>query len=124
MGEGSADPALYHSPVMAMYQSRPIPTRTELRRTPDPVFVPGDRVQLLRAPGQMPGHRALDGARGTVVRASGGRVVVELDEAYMASGLAQKIFNSYPGELRRIERVGKLGADDLFADDQEDVEEE
>src|SRR4029077_15485083 len=38
MGEGSADPALFHSPVMAMYQSRPIPTRNELHRTPDPVF--------------------------------------------------------------------------------------
>jgi hypothetical protein len=124
MGEGSADRALYHSPVMAMYQSRPIPTRNELHRTPDPVFEPGDRVQLLRAPGQMPGHQALDGARGTVVRVSGGRVVLELDEEYMASGLVQKIFNSYPGELRKIERVGKLGSDDLFADDQEDVEEE
>jgi hypothetical protein len=58
------------------------------------------------------------------VRVSGGRVVLELDEEYMASGLVQRIFNSYPGELRKIERVGKLGSDDLFADDQEDVEEE
>jgi hypothetical protein len=72
----------------------------------------------------MPGHQALDGARGTVARVSGSRVVVELDKEYMASGLPQKLFNSYPGELRQIERVGRLGADDLFADDQEDAEQE
>ena len=67
----------------------------------------------------MPGHDALDGALGTVVRVSGGRVVLEMDEEYVASGLAQRIFYSYPGELERIERVGRMGGDDLFADDQE-----
>ena len=48
-----------------------------------------------------------------------GRVVLDMDHTYVASGLVQKQFYSFRGELERIERVGRMGAVDLFADDQE-----
>lgn len=104
---------------MAMYDNPPIPTRGPLHRQDDPDLLPGDRVRLRRSPGTMPGHAALDGKRGTVLRVTPGRVVLEMDEPYVASGLEQRIFYSYPGELDEIERVGRMGATDLFADDQD-----
>ena len=104
---------------MAMYDNPPIPTRRPLERDGDPDLLPGDRVRLRRAPGTMPGHGALDGKRGTVLRVTPGRVVLEMDEPYLASGLEQRIFYSYPGELDEIVRVGRMGATDLFADDQD-----
>ena len=104
---------------MAMYDNPPIATRNAVAHEVDPVLQLGDRVRLKRNPGTMPGHDALDGALGTVVRMAPGRVVLDMDHEYVASGLVQKQFYSYPGELERIERVGRMGAVDLFADDQE-----
>ena len=99
---------------MAMYDNPPIATRKAVVHEGDPKLQVGDRVRLKRNPGTMPGHDALDGALGTVVRIFPGRVVLDMDHEYVASGLV-----SYPGELERIERVGRMGAVDLFADDQE-----
>lgn len=104
---------------MAMYDNPPIATRNDVAHEVDPELQVGDRVRLKRNPGTMPGHDALDGALGTVVRIVPGRVVLDMDHEYVASGLVQKQFYSYPGELERIERVGRMGAVDLFADDQE-----
>ena len=104
---------------MAMYDNPPIATRKPVVHEGDPELQVGDRVRLKRNPGTMPGHDALDGALGTVVRIAPGRVVLDMDHEYVASGLVQKQFYSYPGELERIERVGRMGAVDLFADDQE-----
>lgn len=104
---------------MAMYENPPIATRRPVAQDEDPQLQVGDRVRLKRSPGTMPGHDALDGALGTVVHVAPGRVVLDMDHEYVASGLVQKQFYSYPGELERIERVGRMGAVDLFADDQE-----
>lgn len=52
---------------------------------------------------------------------AGRSVVLELDRPYMASGTAQKRYYSYPGELELIPRVGRMGATDLFANDEEPV---
>jgi hypothetical protein len=104
---------------MAMYDNPPIPTRKPVAHEGDPELEVGDRVRLKRTPGTMPGHEALDRATGTVIRVVPGRVVLEMDHEYVASGLVQRQFYSFPGELERIERVGRMGAVDLFADDQE-----
>ena len=104
---------------MAMYDNPPIATRNAVAHEVDPELQVGDRVRLKRNPGTMPGHDALDGALGTVVRMPPAASCWTWIDEYVASGLVQKQFYSYPGELERIERVGRMGAVDLFADDQE-----
>ena len=72
----------------------------------------GDRVRIV---GRNSPRR---GDVGTVVRVAGRSVVLELDRPYMAVGTPQRLYYSYPGELEQIPRVGRMGAQDLFADDE------
>jgi hypothetical protein len=58
------------------------------------------------------------GETGTVAHVAGRSVVLELDRPYMAAGTPQRLYYSYPGELEAIPRVGRMGAQDLFADDE------
>ena len=44
---------------------------------------------------------------------------MELDEPYAVAGRSERLFYSYAGELESIPRVGRMGAEDLFADDEE-----
>jgi hypothetical protein len=76
----------------------------------------GDRVRIVGE--NSPRH----GDLGTVARISGRSVVVELDRPYSAYGTPQRLYYSYPGELDVIPRVGRMGAIDLFADEEEPSE--
>jgi hypothetical protein len=62
------------------------------------------------------------GELGTVARVAGRSVVLALDRPYMAAGTPQKLYYSYPGELELVPRVGRMGAVDLFADEEEPAE--
>jgi hypothetical protein len=73
----------------------------------------GDRVRIVSRTSPKVGET------GGVVRVAGRSVVIELDRPYMAAGTPQRLYYSYPGELELIPRVGKMGAVDLFADDQD-----
>ena len=95
-----------------MYDNTPIETRRPVVRREPPKLQPGDRVRLREG-------RRLAAAKGTVARVAGGSVVLEMDEPYLAGGLTQRTFYSYPFELELIPRVGRMGAEDLFADDEE-----
>jgi hypothetical protein len=44
-------------------------------------------------------------------------VVVEMDHPYAASGTSQRIYYSYPGELELLPRVGRMGAQTLYAEE-------
>jgi hypothetical protein len=55
---------------------------------------------------------------GTVKHVAGRSVVVELDRPYMAAGTPRRLYYSYPGELELVPKVGRMGAVDLFADDE------
>ena len=79
----------------------------------------GDRVRFHRADEAIPGHGPEDGAMGTVQRVNGEAVVVQLDQPFEAAGLTMHTFHSYARELEPIARVGKLGGEDLFADDED-----
>ncbi|MGZ4431320.1 MAG: hypothetical protein ACXVYV_06695 [Gaiellales bacterium] len=107
---------------MAMFDTRPLELRFPVRHPQPPVLEPGDRVRLRRVPGTMPGHRALAGAKGTVEAVHGNRVIVRMDEPYQADCVEQRLFYSYPFELEKIERVGRMGDEDLFADEEEEPE--
>jgi len=109
----------YTLAVMAMYHASPIPTRTPLDRPRTPVLKAGDRVRFRRADEAIPGHGPEDGAMGTVQRVNGEAVVVQLDQPFEAAGLTMHTFHSYARELEPIARVGKLGGEDLFADDED-----
>jgi hypothetical protein len=78
-----------------------------------PVVAPGDRVRIVA------GWSPQLGQTGTVVRVAGRSVQVELDEPYAVAGRSERLFYSYAGELEAIPRVGRMGAADLFADDEE-----
>jgi hypothetical protein len=104
---------------MAMYDAPRIPTRTPLDRPRTPVVKAGDRVRFHRAAEAIPGHGPQDGAMGTVQRVNGDAVVVQLDEPFDAAGLTMHTFHSYARELEPIARVGRLGGEDLFADDED-----
>ncbi len=54
-----------------------------------------------------------------MVRVAGRSVIVELDRAFPVSGTSQRLYYSYAGELEPVARVGRMGAEDLFADDEE-----
>jgi hypothetical protein len=79
----------------------PVPSRM-----PPPQPEPGDRVRLRTT-----------GARGTVIRARGESVVLEMDEAFPVAGFSQRRYYSYPGELELIPRVGKMGSETLYAEE-------
>jgi hypothetical protein len=72
----------------------------------------GDRVRIVgRNSPRLDEH-------GTVKHVSGRSVVVELDRPYMAAGTPRRLYYSYPGELEVVPKVGRMGAVDLFADDE------
>jgi hypothetical protein len=89
------------------------PNRPWLKpRRARPEVAPGDRVRIVA--GYSPQH----GQSGTVVRVAGRSVVVELDAPYDVAGRSQRLFYSYAGELEAYPRVGRMGAQDLFAEDE------
>lgn len=72
----------------------------------------GDRVRIVgRNSPRLDEH-------GTVKHVSGRSVIVELDRPYMATGTPRRLYYSYPGELEVVPKVGRMGAVDLFADDE------
>jgi|1186.fasta_scaffold02859_4 hypothetical protein len=101
---------------MAMYGAKPIPTRTPLERHEPPAVEVGDRVRLRNLLTTDRPVLALEGATGTVSQVSGGRVLVELDEPYVASGVRRRQFWSFADELERARVVGRMGAVELFDD--------
>ncbi|MDX6594216.1 MAG: hypothetical protein QOJ13_3412 [Gaiellales bacterium] len=107
--------------AMAMYDSKPIETRKPIDRRAAPVLAAGDHVRLTGNPGTMPGHVALDGAFGTVLRVVGDSVVLEMDEPFEAGGLTQTVFYSRPSELKKVRVAGRMGSRVLFSDDDEDA---
>ncbi len=72
----------------------------------------GDRVRIVA------GLSPQFGQAGTVVRVAGRSVIVELDQPFAVSGASQRLYYSYAGELEAVARVGRMGAQDLFADDE------
>ncbi len=75
-------------------------------------MAPGDRVRIVgRNSPRLDEH-------GTVKHVSGRSVIVELDRPYMATGTPRRLYYSYPGELEVVPKVGRMGAVDLFADDE------
>jgi len=89
------------------------PDQPTYRLRPDPPKVaPGDRVRIVgRNSPRLDEH-------GTVKRVAGRSVVLELDRPYMATGTPRRLYYSYPGELEIVPKVGRMGAVDLFADDE------
>ena len=89
------------------------PDQPTYRLRPDPPKVaPGDRVRIVgRNSPRLDEH-------GTVKHVAGRSVVVELDRPYMATGTPRRLYYSYPGELEVVPKVGRMGAVDLFADDE------
>jgi hypothetical protein len=97
---------------MAMYDAPAIKTRRPITHEPLPVFGAGDHA------------RRLDGAYGTVVRVHGDSVVLRMDEPFMAAGLSHRLYYSNVHELTKVESVGRMGARDLFQDDEDDQDSE
>jgi hypothetical protein len=87
------------------------PTIKPRRARPD--VAAGDRVRVVA------GLSPQFGQSGTVMRVAGRSVIVELDQPFAVSGASQRLYYSYAGELESIARVGRMGAQDLFADDEE-----
>ena len=96
---------------MPLFKRPDHPTIKPRRARPD-VGV-GDRVKVVA------GLSPQVGQSGTVVRVAGRSVIVELDQAFPVSGTSQRLYYSYAGELEPVARVGRMGAEDLFADDEE-----
>jgi hypothetical protein len=78
-----------------------------------PEIAVGDRVKIVA------GFSPQFGQSGTVARVAGRSVIVDLDRPFPVSGGTQRRYYSYAGELEPIARVGRMGAQDLFADDEE-----
>ena len=53
-----------------------------------------------------------------MVRVAGDSVVLRMDEPFQAGGLPQRIYYSNVHELAKVESVGRMGARDLFEDDE------
>ena len=100
----------------AMRPRRPRTPKAPPPPAPDPE--PGDRVRVREIPGEQSAPAGVPGRYGTVLRAHGRSVVVEMDEPFSVLGGSQRIYYSYAGELEVVPRVGRLGAVDLFADDE------
>jgi hypothetical protein len=92
-------------------RKRPDQPTYKLRPGP-PTVAAGDRVRIVGR------NSPKLGEVGTVARVAGRSVILDLDRPYMASGTPQRQYYSYPGELELIPRVGRMGAQDLFADDE------
>ena len=73
----------------------------------------GDRVRIVSRTSPKVGET------GGVTHVAGRSVVIELDRPYMAAGTPQRLYYSYPGELELIPRVGRMGAVDLFLDEED-----
>lgn len=100
------------APILVPLFKRPDhPTIKPRRARPD--VAAGDRVKVVA------GFSPQFGQSGTVVRVSGRSVIVELDRAFPVPGSSQRLYYSYAGELEPVARVGRMGAEDLFADDEE-----
>ena len=95
---------------MAMYDAQPIHTRRPIEHKQLPQLEPGDHA------------RRPDGAYGTVVRVAGDSVVLRMDEPFQAGGLSHRLYYSNLHELTKVESVGRMGARDLFQD--EDAEDD
>ncbi|MDQ1674815.1 MAG: hypothetical protein QOC98_3377 [Frankiaceae bacterium] len=91
-----------------MYDAEPIETRRPITRKALPVFVPGDHA------------RRRDGAYGTVMRVAGDSVVLRMDEPFQSGGLTHRVYYSNVHELAKVASVGRMGARDLFQDDEDD----
>ena len=76
----------------------------------------GDRVRIVSRTSPKVGQA------GVATHVAGRSVVVELDRPYMAAGTPQRLYYSYPGELELIPRVGKMGAVDLFLDEEDPID--
>ena len=96
---------------MAMYDAEPIATRRPIERTQ----LPGVRAGRPRA---APGRRLT----AAVVRVAGDSVVLRMDEPFQAGGLTQRLYYSNVHELTKVESVGRMGARDLFRDEDDEDE--
>jgi hypothetical protein len=96
---------------MALFKRPDRPTIKPRRARAD--VAAGDRVRVVA------GFSPQFGQSGTVVHVAGRSVVVELDKPFPVAGGSQRRYYSYAGELESIARVGRMGAHDLFADDEE-----
>jgi hypothetical protein len=105
---------------MAMYGADPIPTRTPVAHPLPPQLAAGDPVRLIGLPGDLAAHAQLEGAYGRVLRVSGQSVMLEMDEPYMAGGLEHRTFYAAPYQLKRAEVTGRMGARDLYDDEDSD----
>ena len=76
----------------------------------------GDRVRIVTRTSPKVGET------GGVTHVAGRSVVIELDRPYMAAGTPQRLYYSYPGELELIPRVGRMGAVDLFLDEEDAID--
>lgn len=76
----------------------------------------GDRVRIVSRTSPKVGQA------GVATHVAGRSVVVELDRPYMAAGTPQRLYYSYPGELELIPRVGRMGAVDLFLDEEDPID--
>ena len=101
-----------------MPRRRRTPRQPAPRPAPPPPPVVGDRVHVRVIAGEQSAPQDVRGRAGTVIQANGSSVVVRMDEPFTVSGVAQHVYYSYPGELEVIRRVGRLGAVDLYADDE------
>jgi hypothetical protein len=79
---------------------------------PPPELRAGDRVRLKTT-----------GARGTVLHIKGRSAVLEMDEPFVAAGITQRTYYSYPGELEAIPVAGRMGAQVLYAEEAGDLPE-
>ena len=107
-----------------MYGARPIPTRTPIERRELPILEVGDRVRLRDLLSTDAAVMALEGTHGTVEGVSGQRVLVLLDEPYVASGVRRRQFWGFPEELERPRVVGRMGAVELFDEDGDQPDED
>jgi hypothetical protein len=93
-------------------RKRPDQPTYKVRPAPPKVTV-GDRVRIVSRTSPKVGQM------GVATHVAGRSVVVELDRPYMAAGTPRRLYYSYPGELELIPRVGKMGAVDLFLDEED-----
>jgi hypothetical protein len=96
-------------------RKRPDQPTSRARPEPPKVAV-GDRVRIVSRTSPKVGET------GGVTHVAGRSVVIELDRPYMAAGMPQRLYYSYPGELELIPRVGRMGAVDLFLDEEDAID--
>jgi hypothetical protein len=104
-----------YNPAAMPLRKRPDQPRSRVRPEPPKVAV-GDRVRIVSRTSPKVGET------GGVTHVAGRSVVIELDRPYMAAGTPQRLYYSYPGELELIPRVGRMGAVDLFLDEEDAID--